>query len=156
MFKPVTLEWNGKPVVIPANQMLGAIAEIEGVITLNELMSFSARGAYPAARVARAYGALLRYAGVIGDDKLPVTDEAVYAGLFGNAEVTADVVGSMQLLIMMMVPPSMRNAQSVKPVLAPGEKDEGLRGNGVAGAKSRSRSLKRSTRSSSRSTGVRR
>lgn len=155
MFKPVTLEWNGKPVVIPANQMLGAIAEIEGVITLNELMSFSARGAYPAARVARAYGALLRYAGVAGEDKLPVTDEAVYGGLFGNAEVTADVVGSMQLLIMMMVPPSMRNAQSVKPVLAPGE-SEPARGNGLAATGSRSRSSKRSTRSSSRSSGARR
>lgn len=152
MFKPVTLEWNGKPVTIPANQMLGAIAEIEGVITLNELMSFSARGAYPAARVARAYGALLRYAGVLGDDKLPVSDESVYGGLFGDGEATAAVVGSMQLLIMMMVPPSMRNADSVKPVLAPGEKVPV--GNGVAA--SRSRSSKRSTRSSSRSSGARR
>ncbi len=145
MFKPVTLQWEGKPVVIPANQMLGAIASIEGVITLNELMSFSARGAYPAARVARAYGELLRYVGVAVDD------DTVYDGLFGNAEITEDVVGSMQLLIMMMVPPSMRDGKQPKPVLAPGETEPKK-----SKAASRSSSSRRSTRSSSRSSGARR
>lgn len=145
MFEPINLEWHGKPVSIPANRVLGAIATIEGVMTYNELQDFAMRGAYPAARVAAAYGALLRYAGEV------VTDEQVYAGLFADEEATELVVGSMRLLMMLMIPPSLRVGKQVKPVLAPGENPAG----NSRAAKTRA-SSRASSRSSSRKTGARR
>jgi hypothetical protein len=145
MFKPVEIDWKGKPIIIPASRLLGAIASVEEVITFNELLGFSRRGAYPAARIAQAYGALLRYAGEI------VTDEDVYGGIFGDEANTVTVTGSMQLLLMLMVPPSLQNGKSAAPVLAPGEVAPGKsKGPGRSGLS------KVSTRSSSRKTGARR
>lgn len=145
MFKPIQIDWKGKPVTIPANRLLGAVAAIEEVITFNELLNYSQRGAYPAARIAKAYGELLRYAGE------QVTDDEIYLGIFGDDVNAANVTGSMQLLMMIMVPPSLRDGKSNDPVLEPGETAPG---NSKAAA--RSSSLRASIPSSSRKSGVRR
>jgi hypothetical protein len=145
MFKPVTLEWKGRPVVIPANRLLGAIAAVEEAVTFNELIEFSKRRAYPTARVAAAFGILLRYA---GED---VTDEQIYAGLFGDPAVTMDAAAAIQLLMMMMVPPHLRNGKVEAPVLAPGEVAPGKRK-----AASKSNSSRRTMMPSSGKGGARR
>lgn len=144
MFKPVKLDWGGKSVEIPANRLLGAIALVEDIITFNELISFSKRGAYPTARIAQAYGELLRYAG------LSVEDDEVYAGIFANAQDATNVTASMQLLMMIMVPTNLHQ-QAAEPVLAPGEEPPGK-----SKAANRSKSSRAISSSSSRKGGVRR
>jgi len=99
-FEDIHLQWADSEYVIRANKVLGAIARIEDVLTLNELQRFSARGTAPMAKLSMAYGAVLRYAGA------KVTDEEVYAGMFGSTGTGADaVVESISALVAMMVPP---------------------------------------------------
>ena len=99
-FEDVRLQWAGEDYVIKANRMLGAIARIEDVVTLNELQRFGLRGTAPMAKIAMAYGAVLRYAGA------KVTDDEVYAGMFGAGGTSAEaVVESVSTLVAMMIPP---------------------------------------------------
>jgi hypothetical protein len=103
-FEDLTLGWGGKSFVIPARKMLGAVARIEEVITLQELTAYASRGTAPMARLAQAYGSVLRYAGAAA------TDDEVYSGLFGdagpdNANLIAD---SINTLMVMMIPPHVR------------------------------------------------
>ena len=98
IFDDVRLSWAGKPYLIPAHRVLGAIARIEEVVTLQELSAYAARGTAPMAIIAKAYAAVLEYAGA------SVTAEEVYAGMFDPAaggEVGAAVSG----LLGMMIPP---------------------------------------------------
>lgn len=101
-FDDINLEWNGTPVIIKSNRVLGAIARIEDVITLSELQRFGLRGGAPLAKIAMAYGAVLRYGG------LQVTDDEVYLGLFstGNKTSADTVMVSIHSLVRMMVPPT--------------------------------------------------
>lgn len=122
MFEPVTIVWQGKPVLIPASRILGAIAAVEEVMTFNELADFSRRQAYPTAHIARAFGVLLRYAGE------PVEDATVYAGLFGDPASAFDAGHAMQTLMLMMVPPHLRNGEKMPaPVTPPGGQAPGNR-----------------------------
>lgn len=99
-FEDIRLEWAGKEYTIKSNRMLGAIARIEDVVTLSELQRFGARGTVPMAKIAMAYGAVLRYMGA------EVTDDEVYAGMFGATGTGADaVVNSISALVAMMIPP---------------------------------------------------
>ncbi len=105
-FEDIRLQWAEKDYTIKANRVLGAIARIEDVLTLNELQRFGARKAAPMAKIAMAYGAVLRYAGA------SVTDDEVYAGMFGAAGTSADaVVDSVSSLVAMMVPPQTKAAK---------------------------------------------
>jgi len=109
-FEDIRLQWAGSDYVIRANRVLGAIARIEDVVTLNELQRFGARGTAPMAKIAMAYGAVLRYAGA------KVTDEEVYAGMFGATGTSADaVVESISALVAMMVPPQSKTAAKETP-----------------------------------------
>jgi hypothetical protein len=100
-FDDINLEWEGKPFIIKSNRVLGAIARIEDVITLSELQRFGMRGGSPLAKIAMAYGAVLRYAGA------QVTDEEVYRGLFSQGKKTSaeTVMLSIHSLVSMMIPP---------------------------------------------------
>jgi hypothetical protein len=116
-FEDIPLEWAGRKVTLPARRVLGAIAAIEHVVTLAELADYSRRGTVARARLAQAYGALLRYCG------LEVTDDDVYLDMFGTAEeVTLRITEATVALMSLMIPPSIREGgQASKPVLAPGE-----------------------------------
>ncbi len=99
IFKEVTITWEGKAYAIPATSVLRAIAIIEEVITLDELMKYRSRNTAPLGKLAAAYGAVLRYAGA------QATDEAVYAAMFdGQAAESAGT--AVSALLLMMVPPS--------------------------------------------------
>lgn len=137
-FEDIRLQWAGKDYVIPARRELGAIARVEDVLTLNEVQRFSARGAVPTAKIAMAFGSLLRYAGAT------FTDEEVYAGMFGGAGTSGDAgVAATSALVAIL----MRPYKHVEKLMAEEEK-EAARGNAVptATASSKRRTRSRSAR----------
>lgn len=101
MFSTIKLEWGGEPYSIPANRVLMAVAEVEEVFTLDELQRFSKRGTAPVAKLSRAYGALLRFAGAA------VSDEDVYAGMFVNDQGQMAAAATSSLLALMLPPASV-------------------------------------------------
>lgn len=126
VFQPVTLGWQGKSYTLPANRVLGAVARIEEVITLAELAKHASGGNAPLARLAQAYGSVLRYAGA------DVADDEVYAGMFGGEEARELVSAAVQGLLGMMISPEIRRRIEAgmslpKPVLAKGETAPGKR-----------------------------
>lgn len=110
IFEDVTLKWGEadrdgkrKEYKIPSNKIMMAIAAIEQHITLAELGSIISTKHMPVAKVACAYGALLRYAGC------QVTDEEVYGDLFSKTNSGLDtgaMVGIVMGLLALMIPPS--------------------------------------------------
>jgi len=102
VFAEVKLNWEGREYVIPPDRVLGAIASVEEFITLNELAQKMRKNAPPLATLAKAYAALLRYAGA------KIDDDAVYAGMFvaGGGEVVTAVAA----LLGLMIPPSLLGA----------------------------------------------
>jgi hypothetical protein len=99
VFEPIRLEWNGAEYRIPADNVLRGIAKVEEVITLPELVAYEMRGTVPLAKVAMAYGALLRLAGA------QAKDEEVFASLFGNGLGQAHAMGTAAALLATMIPP---------------------------------------------------
>lgn len=101
-FDPVELYWHEEKFIIPKNEVLGAIARVEEVITLNELQNYGKKNTVPMAKMSMAYGLLLRYAGC------KVTDVEVYEAMFGQGKgVKSDVIAkTIVTLIAMMIPPS--------------------------------------------------
>lgn len=111
-FDDVELEWAGKTYTIPANKVMGAIARIEDVMTLGELISYMERETAPFGKIAAAYGAVLRYAGC------KVSDEDVYSGIFAAAtpgEVQSLVITSLTTLLAMMMPRQPDSAEKESP-----------------------------------------
>lgn len=106
-WEPTVLTWNGRDYTISANSTMGAIARVEDHITLFELIAAGSSGKPPLAKIAQAYGSLLRYAGA------RVTDLEVYSAMFGResgedgmtVQVAIQALNSLQLL---MMPPEMR------------------------------------------------
>ncbi|HEV7284317.1 MAG TPA: hypothetical protein VGN75_05630 [Kaistia sp.] len=98
VFDDIRLNWQGTDYVIPANKVMGAIARIEDVITLTEIIQMSRQGRVKFAAIASAYAAVLRYAGV------QITDEQVYQGLFKD-NTAAIVNAALAGLLQMMLPP---------------------------------------------------
>lgn len=126
IFEDIKLSWKGQTVLIPARSVLGAIARIEEVITLNELSRHAQSASAPLARIAMAYGRVLRYAGV------QVDDDEVYAGMFGGTESHELVAAAISSLLSMMISPEIRRRIDSglplqKPVLAKGEQPPGKR-----------------------------
>lgn len=106
-FDDYKLGWGDKDYVIPAREIMGAIAKVEQVVTLSELQVYFMRSAAPLSLLAQAYGAVLRYAGA------KVDDADVYAAMFGNgtgdgADATATVKTCLFGLLELMVPPAAR------------------------------------------------
>lgn len=107
VFEDITLEWGGEQHKIRARKVLGAIAVVEDVVTLAELARYAERKTAPLARIAAAYGALLRYAGAA------VEDDEVYAGMFGAGVEQSAMVEALAALVGLMTPPAaMRSASS--------------------------------------------
>lgn len=96
IFQPVKLTWNDIEYTVPANQVMGLIAQIEDVVTLAELLN--KKGA-PMGKVAMAYGNALRYAGA------KVADEEVYKGMFSQ-DASNVVQAAVAGLLSMMIPPT--------------------------------------------------
>lgn len=100
-FDDVKFGWAGKEYVIPAHKVLGAIARVEDVVTLQELQRNGVKETIPLAKLAMAYGVLLRYAGA------QVTDMEIYNGMFGvgkDAQAIV-IVEAITNLVVLMIPP---------------------------------------------------
>lgn len=96
IFDDQVFTWKGVDFTIHARQVLGAIAACEEVLTLHELLMFAKRGTAPQARLAKAYGTVLRYAGA------KVTDDEIYqASVIGTdgAKMRASIEGLISLMI---------------------------------------------------------
>ena len=106
IFSEVVLGWDGADYVIPAERVLGAIATVEQVITLSEIAAYHQRGTAPMAKLAQAFGCVLRYAGAkVGDDE-------VYAGMLRGGDSQAVAVSSVTTLLQMMLPPASIGAKA--------------------------------------------
>lgn len=98
IFDPIKLSWNGHDYIILPDKVMGAIARIEDVITIDELGRYLGKKTAPLAKLAQAYASVLRYAGAT------VADEEVYAGMF-KANQTQDVISTaLSTLMAMMLP----------------------------------------------------
>lgn len=98
-FSEVKLSWGDSHYVIPANRVLLALAQVEEVLTLHELQAFQARGTVPMARLAQAYGIVLRFAGC------SATDDDIYTEMLINKGF--DVGQAIAGLMLMMLPPDV-------------------------------------------------
>jgi hypothetical protein len=121
MFDDIKLEWQGGTYVIPARMALEAIARIEEVMTIDQVVTYVANCNAPTGRLSKAYAALLRAAGA------GVTDEEVYAELFGQGADT--LVRTRRVLLVfqaIMIPPEVQKIyvrqQQAARVQAVGEK----------------------------------
>ena len=87
---------------IPPEKVFGAIETIEEYITLKELSDGVAKtGQISMTRLARAYAAVLRYAGAKN-----VVDEEVYVNMFSNDLGGASMVAAVNGLLGLMIPPA--------------------------------------------------
>lgn len=96
IFKELILTWKGTDYTVQPDKLLKLIAQVEDIITLNELYNYSQKGAAPISKLSMAYGVMLRYAGA------KVTDEEVYSSsLAGGGEAA---VNATQAILLMMLP----------------------------------------------------
>lgn len=105
IFEPITLTWNGRDYVIPADRVMQAIAKIEDVITLLELRQYGEKGTAPLGKLAMAYAAILRFAGA------NARDDEVYGALFSNDESQTRIMDAIDTLLKMMLPPAAFKSQ---------------------------------------------
>lgn len=105
----ITLSWNGASRTVPINMPLRVV--VEEIMTLQDLSRALHTNNVPLTKVAMAYGAALRFAGM--ND---VTDEDVYVGIFpkgpGNVEQDVRTVETINTLLTIMIPERMRPAAS--------------------------------------------
>lgn len=101
IFEEVVVVWRENEHRIPPGRVLGAIAVVEDEISMGRLAEANKTSDYPLAKIAKAYGALLRYAGA------KATDDEVYAALFDKTQDTfrGNVIDRVHTLLLMMVPP---------------------------------------------------
>jgi len=102
IFEEVSLTWEGKEYKIEPTKVMGAIAKIEEIITLKELLEYFQKGDAPMAKLSMSFATVLRYAGA------KVTDEEVYSGMFQDG-LQDNIMNSIYNLLFMMIPPSAIN-----------------------------------------------
>jgi hypothetical protein len=98
VFDDISFEWAGHTYALKSDRVLGAIARIEDVVTFAELARVGSGKSVPLAKLAMAYGAVLRYAGA------KVTDDEVYAGILSSGNA-GTVIAAVTTLLSMMIPP---------------------------------------------------
>lgn len=114
-FEDVTLSWKGADHIVPANKQLMLIQKIEDALageTGEQAVSILFRkGGVPHSRLARAYGAALRYAGA------RVTDEEIYLSIHediatkSEQQVEATMLAMLMGLLTLISPPTVRAAR---------------------------------------------
>lgn len=100
VFEDIHLSWGGKNYLIRSNRVMGAIARIEDVLTIPDLKRYLDRNDAPLAKIAMAFGSVLRYAGA------KVEDDEVYQSMLMDGEQASVATTAIEVLLMMMVPKS--------------------------------------------------
>lgn len=106
LFDEVVLTWDGEQYRLTPN--LEHVGRVENVITLTALMKSMQEVNPPFVKVSRAYGILLRAAGA------SVTDEEIYAAMFGDGETQSAAFAAISALLAMMIPKSVVEKSSKK------------------------------------------
>jgi hypothetical protein len=132
IFQPIVFGWCGQDYTVPADRALGLVAEIEEVVTLFEIATMQVKP--NTSKLARAFGAALRYAGA------KVSDDEVYQGLFQPGQMFEEVQKLMVVLMAIMMPPNPVSGASAGAGPKPGAS---FGGNAQAAP---ARSLKRSSK----------
>ncbi len=99
IFQEITLVWAGREYRIPPDQVMPAIAIVEDHVLLGDVVQAARRGAVPLAKLSRAFGAVLRFAGA------RVSDDEVYAGMFKRGSQRDAAEAAVNTLLTMMIPP---------------------------------------------------
>lgn len=116
IFEDIPLEWKGEKFIIPSNRIMGALARIEELVTLDELHAMTQGKGLKFIAVSRAYASTLRFAGAM------VTDEEVYASMFekDDDKKKGAMITAVFGLLNMMVPEEARKVAE-KEAAAKGE-----------------------------------
>lgn len=103
VFEDVTLEWKGLFFEIPATHILRAMVLIEEIITVDELRRYSHRKTVPVAKLAMAYGVVLRYGGS------KFTDDQIYAEMMQGRSMQPALIGVVTTnLLKILAPRSLK------------------------------------------------
>jgi hypothetical protein len=102
VFTDIEMVWAGKVYTIKSTRVMGAIAQMEGHLTLSEMGSYSHRQTVPLARLCQAYAAVLRYAGA------RVTAEEIYQFAFSGDDNQMAVFMAVMNLMMVATPADKR------------------------------------------------
>ena len=95
VFQEVKLGFKGEEYTIPPDRVMGAIAVVEEHVTFADLVDTKRP---KLARIAQAFGALLRYAGA------KVEDDVVYSAMF-DGKTGVQIQNAISGLLEIMVPP---------------------------------------------------
>ena len=109
-FKDIEIGWRDETFIIPSNKVLGAIASVEEVVTVQQLAALTQVEDVPLSKLAQAYGALLRYAGC------SITDEEVYQGAFEHGG--GEDIGLALIALFEMLTPARPAARAKKKAAA--------------------------------------
>lgn len=131
IFEPITLHWEGRDYSIPPDDVLRCIAKIEDHITLIELSTASNKRTIPLAKMAIAFGAVLRHAGA------HVSDDEVYAGMFADGNLVNKAQVAVTTLLTLMIPPGSLTQDAAAGASPPGKAQAA--GNGSSKRRSKSR-----------------
>lgn len=96
MSQDVTLTWDGCEYIIPETSLFRALEKVENHLTLHEIVTHSARGSVPMAKLSGAYCELLRHAGA------RVKEMDVYRVVQSDPVKSSELT---QCLLMMLSPP---------------------------------------------------
>lgn len=106
-FEDYKIGWGQMEYTIPARRVLEVIASVESVVTYGELLEFGRRQTAPFAHLARAYGIILRAAGVRGENGGPITDHEIYTAV-GTGLTDDQLLDMINGLFGLMAPPGSR------------------------------------------------
>jgi hypothetical protein len=102
VFTDIEMVWAGKTYTIKSHRIMGLIAQVEDVITFDEIAKFMRRETVPMARLCEAYAVALKYAGA------KVTGETIYQTVYAETEKQVVVLKAITALLAMGLPPDKR------------------------------------------------
>ena len=102
VFTDVEMVWSGKTYTIKSHRVMGAIAQVEDIITFAEIGAFGQRGATPSARLCQAYAALLKYAGA------RITPDEVFQLVVDDDARQLVVMKAVTGILALTLPPAQR------------------------------------------------
>lgn len=148
VFEDFHLEFSGKRYTIKHDRVLPAIAVVESVVTMAELVDMATgnKAAFRFTQISEAYAKVLRFAGA------DVDNDEVYAGMFGTTDGRQNALGAVQMLLTMMMPQSAIKEAETKMkagVAHVPKKDQGVTGGRSSRKRSRQRSVGVSSQPSS-------
>jgi hypothetical protein len=102
VFTDVEMVWSRKTYTIKSHRVMGAIAQVEDIITFAEIGAFGQRGTTPSARLCQAYAALLKYAGA------RITPDEVFQLVVDDDARQLVIMKAVTGILALTLPPAQR------------------------------------------------